>query len=284
VARYPDVFSNTYQSLVRAGEASGNLHVVLNRLAVTMEDERELKSKFKSAMIYPIIVLFAMVGVFILMMILVVPKLTHMYESMNVPLPLPTKIMIAISNFMTQYTVIMFLVIGALFIGFRYFQSTDFGKNLLLEISFRLPVFGKINKNKEITSFSRTLSLLINSAIPIVESLHIVSTVVDSPELTRAADEAAEYVQRGNSLSEFFRGNKSFPPLLGQMAGVGEETGKMDEVLGRVADYYEGETTTAIENLTAALEPFILLFLGAMVGILIVSIITPIYNITTSIQ
>ena len=283
LTKYPDVFSNTYQSLVRAGEASGNLHTVLNRLADTMESERELQSKFKSAMIYPIIVLVAMVGVFILMMIVVVPKLTTMYDNMNVPLPIQTKIMIVISEFMTQNTVVTALIGVSVIIGFRYFTNTDFGKNFFTELSFKLPVFGKINRNKETTSFSRTLSLLINSAIPIVEALNIVSDVVRSSTMKQAVLGAAEYIEKGNSLSDFFRGNKAFPPLLGQMAGVGEETGKMDEVLGRVADYYEGETSSAIENLSAALEPIILLLLGSMVGVLIFSIITPIYKITTSI-
>jgi len=282
-AKYPDVFSNTYQSLVRAGEASGNLHVVLNRLADTMEAERDLQSKFKSAMIYPIIVVIAMVGVFILMMIVVVPKLTTMYDNMKVELPIQTKIMVAISEFMTENVVVTVLIGASVFIGARYFKNTDYGKNFLTEISFKLPIFGKINRNKDVTSFSRTLSLLINSAIPIVEALNIVSAVVGSSTMRQAALDAATYVEKGNSLSDFFRGNKAFPPLLGQMASVGEETGKMDEVLGRVADYYGGETSAAIENLSAALEPIILLLLGSMVGVLIFSIITPIYKITTSI-
>jgi len=283
LAKYPDVFSNTYQSLVRAGEASGNLHVVLNRLAETMESERELQSKFKSAMIYPIVVLIAMVGVFILMMIVVVPKLTSMYDNMNVELPIQTKIMVAVSEFMTQNMVVTALIGASIFIGFRYFKNTDFGKNFFIELSFKLPVFGKINRNKEVTSFSRILSLLINSAIPIVEALNIVSAVVSSSTMKQATLDAATFIEKGNSLSDYFRGNKAFPPLLGQMASVGEETGKMDEVLGRVADYYEGETSSAIENLSAALEPIILLLLGSMVGVLIFSIITPIYKITTSI-
>jgi type IV pilus assembly protein PilC len=283
LAQYPDIFSTTYQALVRAGESSGNLDVILKRLATTMEADRELKSKFKSAMIYPVIIFVAMIGVFILMMILVVPQLTNMYNSMDIPLPLPTKIMIAISGFMTGNMILFGLMVVGSVVAFRYFKNTDFGSNLFTELSFRVPVFGKINRTKEVTSFSRTLSLLIASAIPIVEGLHIVSEVVDSSDMKEATRGAATYVERGNSLSEFFRNNKAFPPLLGQMSGVGEETGKMDEVLERVADYYEGETNSAIENLSAALEPLILVMLGGMVGLLIVSIITPIYNITTSI-
>jgi len=191
LAKYPDVFSNTYQSLVRAGEASGNLHVVLNRLAETMESERELQSKFKSAMIYPIVVLI---------------------DNMNVELPIQTKIMVAVSEFMTQNMVVTALIGASIFIGFRYFKNTDFGKNFFIELSFKLPVFGKINRNKEVTSFSRILSLLINSAIPIVEALNIVSAVVSSSTMKQATLDAATFIEKGNSLSDYFRGNKAFPP------------------------------------------------------------------------
>lgn len=284
LGRYPDIFDDTYRALVKAGEASGNLHTILQRLAVTLEADRELRSKFKSAMIYPAIVVIAMIGVFILMMIIVVPKLTSMYEDLGVSLPIQTRIMMAISNFFINNTVIVVVVVIGSFIGLKYFKSTDSGQRILSEIGFKLPVFGKINKNKEVTSFARTLSLLIGSAIPIVEALDIVTSVVDSSELKQATRDAVQYVEKGNSLSDYFRGSEAFPPLLGQMAGVGEETGKMDEVLGRVADYFEGETNSAIDNLSAALEPFILIFLGGAVGLLIVSILTPIYEITTSIQ
>ncbi len=282
-SRYPDIFSKTYQALVRAGESSGNLDVILKRLATTMESERNLKAKFKGAMIYPAIVMIAMLGVFVLMMIMVIPQLSSMYDSMDIELPLPTKVMIAISDFMTSNILITLFLIGGVVVSALYFKKTDYGKKLLSELSYKLPVFGKINKSKEVTSFARTLSLLINSAIPIVEALHIVADVVGGLELKQATQDAATYVERGNSLSEFFRGNKTFPSLLGQMSGVGEETGKMDEVLEKVADYYEGETDAAISNLSAALEPLILVMLGSMVGLMIFSIITPIYNLTTSI-
>ncbi len=283
LSKHPDVFSRTYQALVRAGESSGTLDVVLKRLATSLEADRDLRSRFRNAMIYPAIVLVAMVGVFILMMVMVVPQLAGMYKSLDVPLPLPTQIMIKVSDFMTAHFLVTFLLLVSGVLGIAYFKRTEFGKHLLTEISFKAPVFGKINKTKELTSFSRTLSLLIGSAIPIVEALHIVAQVVDSDALREALVGAATYVERGNSLSEYFRGNKIFPPLIGQMSGVGEETGKMDEVLEKVADYYEGETTSAIENLSAALEPLILILLGVMVGLIVYSIIMPIYKITTSI-
>jgi type IV pilus assembly protein PilC len=282
LGRYPKQFSSTYRALVKAGESSGKLDEILKRLANTMEAERELKAKFKSAMIYPAIVMIAMVGVFIILMIFVVPQLADMYISMGVDLPFATKMMIGISNFMTHYFYVLIAVIAGGVLLMRSFLSTPTGRELKSVVLFNMPVFGKLNRLKDITQFTRTLSLLIGSAIPIVEALKIVSNVVSGLQYQTAANEAARVVEKGTSLSEYFKYNKEFPPLLGQMVAVGEETGQLDEVLEKVANYFNGEVDHAVEGLSAALEPIILIVLGSMVGFLILSIITPIYQITTS--
>lgn len=283
LGRYPLVFPSTYQALVRAGESSGKMDEILKRLANTMEADRELNAKFKAAMVYPIIVFIAMLGVFVILMIAVVPKLADMYKGMNVPLPLVTRLMISGSDFMLKnQLVLLVLSVGAVLL-IRYFLRTEQGRYLTTELTFRLPVFGKINKEKELSQFMRTLALLMNSAIPIVEALNIVGSVVESHAFRMAAIEASKQVEKGNPMSQYFKSNPIFPPVVGQMAGVGEETGKMDEVLDRVANFYDGEVDHLIKGLSAALEPIILVLLGAMVGFLIISIITPIYKITSSI-
>jgi len=280
---FPKVFSTTYQALARAGEASGKLDTILKRLADTMESQRELQSKFKGALIYPAIVLVTMVGVFAMMMIFVIPKLATMYKSLNVELPSSTKVMIGMSNFMaTRYYVIIIVGIG-IALGFKAFKNTPFGSAFISKVLFALPIFGKISKQKELSDFTRTLSLLISSAIPIVEALTIVSKVITNHTYRVAAVEAASFVEKGNSLSDYLRSNRVFPPLLAQMASVGEETGQLDSVLNQVADFFAGETDHAVKGLSAALEPLILIVLGGMVGLLIVSFITPIYKITSSI-
>ncbi|OGC68682.1 hypothetical protein A2415_01880 [candidate division WWE3 bacterium RIFOXYC1_FULL_39_7] len=283
LGRYPSVFPSTYQALVNAGESSGRMDEILRRLATTMEADRELNSKFKAAMVYPIIVFIAMLGVFVILMIFVVPKLADMYKGLNVPLPAVTQAMIATSDFMVNYKLPLLIgtVIAILLI--RYALKTDEGRFLVTETVFRLPVFGKINRLKELSQYMRTLSLLMTSAIPIVEALNIVSSVVTSHTYQKAALEAAKQVEKGNPLSAYFKGNPIFPPVVGQMASVGEETGKMDEVLDRVANYYDGELDHLIKGLSSALEPIILVMLGTMVGFLIISIITPIYKITSAI-
>ena len=176
----------------------------------------------------------------------------------------------------------LILVIGAV-IGIRSFLSSEKGKTIISEIVIKIPVFGKITLQKDYASFSRTLSLLIGAAVPIVDALNIVSVTISGMQLRRSIQEAARQVEKGNSLSAFFKSDNTFPSLLGQMTGVGEETGKTDEVLERVAVYYEGEVNNLVKGLSSALEPIILVMLGTMVGFLVVSVITPIYKLTSSI-
>jgi len=283
MGRYPDAFSPTYQSLIKAGESSGKLDSILERLAETLEAQRELASKFKSAMIYPTVVFIAMIGVFILMMVMVVPKLADLYKNLNVDLPASTDLMIAVSDFMVGH---MFLVFGGgalVVVLLRIFLQTQQGKDLVTTIAFWLPIFGKINYTKELADFTRTLGLLIGAGMPIVEALTIVSNVVSNFNLRRLARDGASRVEKGVSFASFLKQDNTAPALLTQMTAVGEETGKLDDTLQKVAEYFEGETRHAVAGLTAALEPVILIILGSMVGLLIISIITPIYKITSSI-
>lgn len=280
--RFPKIFSPTYIALVKAGESSGKLDEVLLRLADTMEAERELKSKFAGALIYPAIVFLAMIGVFIMMMVFVVPKLADMYASLNVELPAITQFMISMSEFITTKYYIVILILVGIFFAIKTFVSTPVGSDMMSAVAFKIPVFGRINKLKELASFTRTLSLLVSAAIPIVEALNIVSDVVSNKMLKEAALAAAQNVEKGNALSEYVKSNKVFPPIVGQMVNVGEETGQLDSVLGRVADFFDGETSHSVKGLSAALEPIILILLGGMVGVLIISIITPIYKITSA--
>jgi type IV pilus assembly protein PilC len=248
-----------------------------------MEADRDLKAKFRSAMIYPTIVFIAMIGVFIMMMVFVIPKLAQMYESLDVELPFITQVMIAVSDFMVERFYVVIGVAFAIFYGVKSYLKTEEGRQFISTMTFKLPVFGKINRQRDITQFTRTLGLLISAAIPIVEALKIVSGVVGSHQYKQGALDAAQVVEKGGSLSDYFKQNKNFPSLLGQMVSVGEETGQLDAVLDKVAGYFAGEVDNAVAGLSAALEPIILILLGSMVGLLIISIITPIYKITTAI-
>ncbi len=282
LAKYPNVFSPTYIALVHAGETSGKLEEILKRLADTLEAQREFKSSFTGAMIYPAIIFVAMIGVFVLMMIFVIPKLAQMYDSMGVELPAMTKVMIAVSDLLVKFWYAFAALLVFSFLGIRSFLSTEGGKEFLYKILMKLPVFGKILRQKDLTEFTRTLSLLVASGISIVESLEIISKIVINPDYKNGAMEASRTLEKGGSLSEYLKTDKNFPPLVSQMAAVGEETGQLDEVLARVGEYFSAETAHAVKGLSSALEPVILIMLGGMVGLLIISIITPIYQITSA--
>ncbi|OGC49766.1 hypothetical protein A2716_00170 [candidate division WWE3 bacterium RIFCSPHIGHO2_01_FULL_40_23] len=282
VGKFPKVFSPTYKALLRAGEASGKMQEILLRLADTMEAQQEFRSKFKAAMVYPIIVVITMIVVVIIMMVFVIPKLSAMYKSLNAELPLPTLILLGISNFTVNYWwLILFLGIG-FGTGFVYFKNTDMGKDLLSRLIFKMPIIGKITKEKELTEFTQTFSLLIGSGIPIVEALQIVSEVVENTLYKVSLENAAKSVEKGYTLSKFLKTDENFPPVVSQMIAVGEETGSLDTIMEKLSHYFATETDNAVKGLSTAIEPIILVLLGGMVGLLILSIITPIYKLTSS--
>lgn len=280
LAKYPEVFGRVYINLVKAGEASGALDKIMIRLADNEEKMTEFWSRVKGAFVYPVIVVVVMIIVFIVMMILVVPRLTVIYKDLHVDLPLPTKILIFISDLFTKR---FYLPLGA-FIGFfffwRYFSSTESGTRKISQISMGLPVFGKLKKLSELTEFCRTLSLLVSAGVPILESLNIVSEAVNDPIYRASLVRASKEVERGVNLSVPLRADKNFPILLSQMVSVGEETGKLDEVLLKVSTFFERDTEAALKGLTVALEPIIMIILGVVVGGLVISIILPIYKLT----
>jgi len=281
MAKHPDVFDKVTVALVEAGEASGKLDLLLTQLADNLEKERDFRSKTRGALIYPAVIGIAMVAVFIIMMIFVVPRLTSLYEDIGADLPLPTKILIAISNLLVNgwWALLAVLGVGG-FIAYKYL-STDKGKYRLANFTFKFPIFGKLNKESELARFSRTLGLLIGAGIPITQALEIVANAMSNVLYRDSILAAEKQVEKGVPLSVPIRADPNFDPLISQMIAVGEETGKMDEVLGKVAGFFESQAETSIKNLSTALEPIILVVLGVMVGGLVLSIITPIYNLTT---
>jgi len=282
LSMYPDVFDSTYVSLLTAGEASGNLDDILIRLADKLEKSRGFKSKLRGAMIYPIIVVVAMAGVMIVMVVFVIPKLTEMYSSLQIELPLPTKILIWISDVVINYWLFMIIGVTAIIVAFSYFKKTVTGKYTLDKIVLRIPIFSNITKLGIYTEFTRTLSLLLRSGVSIVEALQIVGNSLGNVYFQEEVFKASRKVEKGVPLSEPIIASKYFPPIIGQMIAVGERTGKIDEVLLKTSAYFESEADQAVKNLSTALEPIIMVLLGLMVGVLILSVITPIYKLTSS--
>lgn len=280
--KHKKVFSHVYIALIKAGEASGLLDNILARLAENLEKAREFRAKTKGALIYPIVVIGALIIVVFIMMVFVIPRLTGMYREMNIELPGPTQFLITISDFSVAYWwLIIAAAVGGIY-GFRQYNKTPIGRKTVDTFLLKLPIFGNIRREAALAEIARTLGLLSSAGIPILESLNIVVDASESVLFQEALRKAAKDVEHGFPLSTPVKNNSLFPPLFGQMIKVGEETGKLDEVLLKVANYFESEVENKVKNLTTALEPFILIVLGLAVAFLVISIILPIYRLTTS--
>lgn len=280
LAKHPKSFDVVYIKLVEAGETGGVLDKVLAKLSDTLERDREFKSKTKGAFIYPVIVVIVMLIVMFIMMVFVVPRLTSLYNEIGAKLPLPTRILIALSSFLRGFWWLVFILMAISAWGLRYFSKTEKGSQVVSILVLKVPIWGKIRKTLILATFTRTLGLLIGTGIPIIVALKVVAGLLQSSTYREGIDFAIERVERGSPLYQPLSANPSFPPIIGQMLRVGEETGKMDEVLQRLALYFENESEHQIRNLTTALEPIILVILGLGVGVLVLSIILPIYNLT----
>ena len=281
MSKHPDIFDKVTVSLVEAGEASGKLDVLLTQLADHLEKEQDFRSKTRGALIYPAVIGVAMLGVFIIMMIFVVPRLTALYEDIGAELPLPTRILIVISNLLVHGWWALLVALGVIgFAAYKYL-NTDKGRYRIASFTFKFPIFGKLSKESELARFARTLGLLVGAGIPITQALEIVAAAMGNILYRDAILAAEKQVERGVPLSVPIRADPNFDPLVAQMIAVGEETGKLDEVLEKVAGFFEAQAGQSVKNLSTALEPIILIVLGVMVGGLVLSIITPIYNLTT---
>lgn len=282
LGRYPDIFPNLYVNLVKAGEASGKLDDVLIRMADTLEKEREFRARIKGAMIYPVVVMTMMFFVIVIMMVFVIPKLTGFYTQSNLELPLPTKILITLSGLFTNFWWAMIIVGASTMIGFKRFLSTPHGRFTFDRFLLRIPKLSTLISNVILTNFNRTFALLTSAGIPMLDAINIVEDVTDNAVYKEGLKTAYTGVESGLTFSQQLIALPYFPRLMGQMVRVGEETGKIDEIFNRLADYYESESDHAIKNLTVAIEPLILVVLGIGVAFLVISIILPIYKLTTS--
>jgi len=280
MGKHPQAFSRVFVSLVKAGEAAGVVETILNRLADNLEKSREFKAKVISAMIYPVIVLLGMVGVMMVMMIVVVPKLTEVYKQFNADLPIATKTVIAISDFMVHYWFLAGLALLGLVFGAIAYLKTPMGRRWWDELVYKIPIVGPLSKQVMMTELTRTLALLVGAGVSVVEALNIVADALGNVVIESEIKLIAKRVEKGFPISISFSESGHFPPIAGQMIAVGEETGKLDDVLTKLSSYFESESEQKVKGLTAAIEPLIIILLGIGVGFLIFAIILPIYDIT----
>lgn len=284
LAKYPDHFSTFYIALVKSGEASGKLDIILAKLAENLEFQRSFRSKIKNSLIYPIVIVIAMFGMIFVIMTFVVPRLTDLYESMDVELSASTQFLINISSFLENYWVFVIIGVVALAIGFQRALKSATGKKIFDTYVLHVPVFGKIIITAALVDATRTMSILIGSGVPILDALSIVTEVNTNEVFKNAFIRIKEKVEKGLSIGTAMSNEKIFPESLVQMTIVGEQTGHLDETLDKVSGYYQSETELAVKAMLTLIEPMILIVLGVTVGFVVMAVITPIFSLTSSIQ
>lgn len=279
--RHPGVFNQVYVSLVRAGERAGVLDQIMLRLADNLERQREFNAKIKGAMVYPAVVVIGMGVVGTIMMVFVIPKMVSLYQDFQAKLPTPTLVLIGISNFLISFWWIVLLVLGGGVFVFRSFRQSPFGRRKLDELILKIPVWGNLQTQVVLAETTRTLGLLVSAGISIVEALNITAAAVGNTIFEERLNDSAKQVEKGTALATALSSYEEFPPLVSQMVSIGEETGKMDEVLLKVSRYFEQESEQMVKGLTNLIEPLIMVVLGLGVAFLVIAIIMPIYNLTS---
>ena len=283
--KYPNVFSNIFSSMIKVGELSGNLDKSLEYLGIQLQREADLKSKVRGAMIYPMVILSAMIIIGVLMSIYVLPSLTATFQDSGVALPITTQIVIAFANFMSGHSV---LAIGGLFVffgGITAILRTSQGQRALDFILLHMFIINVIDQKINLARFARVLSSLLKSGIPIVEGLEVASNSLDNSYYKNVIAQSAVDVKLGKPLSESLdKSNQLFPALIIQMLQVGEESGTVEAILDQLASHFEAEIDNTLKNLSSILEPLLLLIIGGVVGLLAMAIIAPIYSISQTIQ
>lgn len=280
---YPDVFSELFVNMVKVGEHSGNLEEVLNLLAVQMDKDHQLISRVKGALIYPAVIIATMIVIGIIMMVTVVPKLVSTFKELKITLPITTRVIIFISDFLSQYTIISILLIIGLALLFWRLLNTNIGKRIHNWLTLNLPLVNGIVQKINSARFARTLSSLIESGVPIIKSLQIVSKTMINQYYKDALLSSIDKIQKGQAMSEILRNYPVlYPPLITQMIEVGEKTGTLSNVLKELADFYEEDINNLSKNLTTIIEPVLMIIIGVAVGFFAVSMIQPIYTMMTS--
>lgn len=283
LAQYPKYFPRIYVSLIKAGEASGKLTEILLKLADDMEKQREFISKVKGALTYPALIIVGVIGVIFVLITFVVPQLLGLYKDLNIQLPLTTRLLVSASDFMSAWWPVIIIVTVIVVVAVRKYLNTDKGRFWRYTMLMSLPILGNVMKMSSLVTITRTLSLLISSGVLVLESIGIVKDATDNIVYQKALDRVYYSIQKGLTISFSLEKESAFPPILVQMAAVGERTGKIDEILRKMSEYFESESNIAIKSMMTAIEPLILVVLGGIVLFIVMAVITPIYSLTGSI-
>jgi len=285
LTKYPGVFGDLFVNMIRVGEASGNLEEVLEILATQLEKEHDLMSKVKGALTYPAVILVAMFGIGIIMLTYILPRIMSVFKDMDVELPLSTRVVIGISDVLRDHSILIMVGFIILAISIKLFAMTVSGKKTMSFIVINLPIISGIVIKVNCARFSRIYSSLLKSGVSVVESLRIISNTLTNYYYKNALKEGVEKIQKGIPLSKIIEAYpKIFPVIVAQMVAVGEETGKTESVLFKLADFYEGEISQITKNLSSIIEPVLMVIIGSAVGFFAVSMLQPMYSIMDNIK
>ncbi|MDJ0623118.1 MAG: type II secretion system inner membrane protein GspF [Desulfocapsaceae bacterium] len=278
MAEHPRVFSNIYINMIRAGEASGTLDIVMERLADFGENQEELRGKLSAALIYPIIMALICIGVLVILITYIIPNITQVFVEMDQVLPLPTRVLIGVSDFLKVYWLAVAIGVFILIIGMRFFLQTSTGRSLWDRFALRIPIIGKVLQKIILARFASTLGSLLQSGVALIASMEIVKTIVNNSQVAQVIDEAIVQIREGKSMTISLSNSPWFPPMFIQMVGVGEQAGNLESMLTKVADAYEREVESAVTGMTALIEPLMIVAMGGVVGAIIISILLPIFE------
>lgn len=281
--KHPKVFNELYTNLVVAGEEGGILDNILNRLANYIEKAEALKKKVKSAMVYPSTIVGVAVIVVMILMIFVIPVFESMFKSAGQSLPLPTLIVLAMSKFVKGYILFIIPAVGILIFLLRRYYKTENGRGVVDSLLLKAPVFGPLFQKIAVARFSRTLGTLVSSGVPILDGLNIVSRTAGNKTIETAILQARSSIKEGETIAEPLGRSGVFPPMVIQMISVGESTGALDSMLSKIADFYEEEVDVAVANLTSLLEPLLMMFLGVVIGGVVISMYLPIFQMASAV-
>ncbi len=282
--KHPKAFDNLYVNMVAAGEAGGILDTILQRLAAYMEKFAKIKKQIKSAMVYPSVILFVAVAVVALLLVVVVPMLAAMFAEAGQALPLPTRIVIAASNFLKGWggLITLIIIVGS-FVGIKQWRKTEQGLRATDAVALKLPIVGDLIRKVSVAKFTRTLGTLLQSGVPILEGLLIVARTAGNKVVEESILTTRTSVSEGKTLAEPLGKAQVFPPMVTHMIAVGEATGALDNMLTKIADFYDDEVDGAVATLTSMLEPMLMIFLGTTVGFVIVAMYMPIFQMGSAV-
>jgi type IV pilus assembly protein PilC len=284
MAKHPKVFNNLYVAMVRSGEAGGVLEAVLERLAANLEREVALRQRIKSAMTYPIVVLGFVSLILLAMLIFIVPQFQGIYKTLGGKLPLPTQILLKVSNLVVHRLPFLVIGLGVVVFLLRRYVKTPQGRMQWDTFKLRVPIFGPLFHKTALARFSRVLGVLSKSGVPILQSLEVTAEVVNNAQVSKAIMDVQQSVKQGETLSKPLGRHGVFPPMVVQMLAVGEETGSMDTMLEKVAQFYDEEVSATVDSLTSLIEPVLIFFVGGAVGLAVIALYLPMFNIINLIK